>query len=118
MAEEIKQAQISVKEFPECVRIRHGMYISDINQMVTEIVDNSTDEYVAGHCNNILIALSPSKNEVLVQDDGRGIPVTQHPVYKDKSQVELVYTKLHAGGKFNDANGYGAIKTGGLNGKK
>lgn len=98
MAEEIKQAQISVKEFPVCVRIRKGMYISNLNQMVTEIVDNSVDEHVAGYCNNIAVVVEP--NKYTIQDDGRGIPVTPHPSYPDKSQVEIAFTTLHGGGKF------------------
>ena len=116
MTEKIEQAQIFVKEFPVCVRMRHGMYISDINQMLTEIVDNSTDEAVAGYCKNIVIARYPSKEEYVVQDDGRGIPVTEHPSYPGKSQVEIAMCTLHGGGKFNDAGGYENVKTGGLNG--
>lgn len=116
MAKEVEQAQIEVKEFPICVRVRPGMYISDINQMVTEIIDNSTDEHVAGYCDNIAIAINNDTGEVAVQDDGRGIPVTPHKNYPDKSQVEIAFTTLHGGAKFGGKGGY-AAKTGGMNGK-
>ena len=95
MPEEIQQAQISVKEFPVCVRLRKGMYISNQNQNVTEIIDNSVDEHVAGHCNNIAVIIDEKNKTYTVQDDGRGIPVTPHPSYPDKSQVEIAFTTLH-----------------------
>ena len=116
MAKEIKQAQITVKEFPTCVRVRKGMYISNINQLVTEIVDNSTDEHEAGYCNNIAVIIN-SDGSFTIQDDGRGIPVTPHPQFPDKSQVEVAFTTLHGGGKFADEGGYEDVKTGGMNGK-
>ena len=107
------QAQIEEKDFPENVRIRRGMYISNLNQMVTEIVDNSVDEHFAGHCS--MIAVAVIDGIITVQDNGRGIPVT--PSIKDpsKSQVETAFTTLHAGGKFGAANGY-KKKTSGMNG--
>lgn len=109
---DVEQAQVTEKEFPECVRIRKGMYISDKNQMVTEIVDNSVDEHVAGHCSTIAVIVKP--DSIIVQDDGRGIPITEVPG-KNKTQVELAFTTLHAGGKFGDKGGY-AGKTGGMHG--
>ena len=93
------QAQITVKEFPECVRLRKGMYISNINQMVTEIIDNSVDEHLAGYCSNIAVVIN-NDGSYTIQDDGRGIPITAHPKYPDKSQVEIAFTTLHGGGKF------------------
>ena len=114
-SQEFEQAQIDVKEFPENVRIRKGMYISNQNQMVTEIVDNSVDEHFAGHCMNIAIVIDEENKQYTVQDDGRGIPVTEHKKYPGKSQVEIAFTTLHGGGKFGDKGGY-AAKTGGMNG--
>lgn len=115
MAEDVQQAQISVLEFPVNVRTRKGMYISNRNQCVTEIVDNSVDEHVAGHCMNIAVILDEINKQYIVQDDGRGIPVTEHASYPGKSQVEIAFTTLHGGGKFGKDDGY-AAKTGGMNG--
>lgn len=116
MSGEVKQAQITIKEFPTCVRIRKGMYISNINQLITEIVDNSCDEHSAGYCNNIAVVCN-SNGSFTIQDDGRGIPVTEHPSCPGKSQVEVAFTTLHGGGKFGDDEGYEDVKTGGMNGK-
>lgn len=112
MSEEIKQAQISDLPFPDCVRLRKGMYISTLNKMVDEIVDNSVDESFAGYCNNIAVVISP--NYILVEDDGRGIPITKMPG-KNITQVESAFTKLHSGGKFGKDGGYGK-KTSGMHG--
>ena len=111
----INQAQIDSLPFPECVRKRKGMYISNINQMVTEIVDNSVDEHFAGYCNNIAVVIQ--EDTIIVQDDGRGIPITPSKKDPSKTQVELAFTELHAGGKFGlkDSGGY-AAKTAGMNG--
>lgn len=110
---EIKQAQITDLPFPECVRLRKGMYISNLNQYFTEIVDNSVDEHFAGHCSAIATVIKDGK--YIVQDNGRGIPCG--PSDKPNlSQVELAFTTLHAGGKFGKDNGY-AGKTGGMNGE-
>lgn len=112
----VKQAQISVKEFPVCVRLRKGMYISNLIQMVTEIIDNAVDEHVAGYCNNIAIVIDEENKTYTIQDDGRGIPITEHPNYPGQSQVEIAFTTLHGGGKFGDSDGYES-KTGGMHGK-
>ena len=111
---EIVQAQIEEKEFPESVRLRRGMYISNLNQMVTEIVDNSVDEHFAGYCN--MIAVAVQDGVITVEDNGRGIPVTPSSKDPNKSQVESAFTTLHAGGKFGSKNGY-SKKTSGMNGK-
>ncbi len=121
MAEEIKKQDsygaenIVVLEGLEAVRMRPGMYIGSVstkglNHLIYEIVDNSVDEHLAGHCNNIWVTLEKD-GSATVEDDGRGMPVEMHA--KGISAERLVFTTLHAGGKFDDS----AYKTsGGLHG--
>lgn len=95
---------IKVLEGLEGVRLRPAMYIGStskygLHKLVDEIVDNSVDEAMAGYCTDIDITLN-SDGSVTVDDNGRGIPVDMHPVYKIPT-VEVVITKLHAGGKFD-----------------
>jgi DNA gyrase subunit B len=108
--------QIQVLEGLDPVRKRPGMYIGStgpdgLHHLIWEVMDNSFDEAMANHGNTITLRLLPD-NYISVEDDGRGIPVDMHPQFK-KSALELVLTKLHAGGKFG---GGGYKVSGGLHG--
>lgn len=101
-------ADIEVLEGLEPVRKRPGMYIGGtdenaLHHLVGEILDNSMDEAVAGHANRIEIHLHDN-NAITISDNGRGIPVNEHPKFPGKSALEVILGTLHAGGKFNGKN--------------
>ena len=104
MSSNYRAADIEVLSGLEPVRRRPGMYTdtSRPNHLAHEVIDNSVDEALAGHAKEINVTLHKD-NSLSVADDGRGMPVDIHP--KEKvSGVELILTRLHAGGKFNDKN--------------
>ena len=99
---------ITVLEGLEPVRKRPGMYIGGVgsaglHHLIWEILDNSVDEAMNGHASNIWVTLHADASSITIEDDGRGIPVDKHPTTK-KSALEVIFTFLHAGGKFEHGN--------------
>ena len=110
-------ASIEVLEGLEPVRRRPGMYIGGtderaLHHLAAEVIDNAMDEAVAGHASRIEVTLGPG-NRLTVADNGRGIPVEEHPKYPGKSALEVIMTTLHSGGKFE---GKAYSTSGGLHG--
>ncbi len=108
---------IIVLEGLEPVRKRPGMYIGGTDEkayhhLIIEVLDNCIDEAIEGHANLIEIELL-SRNTIKISDNGRGIPIDNHPKYPNKSALEVILTTLHSGGKFNDKN---YTTSGGLHG--
>lgn len=108
---------IQVLKGLEGIRVRPSMYVGDsgkkgLHHLVYEILDNSVDEAMAGHCDRIYIEVAEDGETVSVEDNGRGIPVDMHPTEK-RPTLEVVLTTLHAGGKFG---GSGYVASGGLHG--
>ena len=108
---------IEVLEGLEPVRRRPGMYIGGIDEralhhLAAEVLDNAMDEAVAGHATRIEVTLEEG-NRLTISDNGRGIPVDEHPKYPGKSALEVIMTTLHSGGKFS---GKAYVTSGGLHG--
>src|SRR3954464_602276 len=106
LASDYDASSIEVLEGLEPVRRRPGMYIGGtderaLHHLAAEVLDNAMDEAVAGFANRIEVELEPG-NRLTVTDNGRGIPIDQHPKYPGKSALEVILTMLHSGGKFSD----------------
>src|SRR5687768_16040426 len=108
---------IEVLEGLEPVRRRPGMYIGGtderaLHHLAAEVLDNAMDEAVAGHATRIEVTLEEG-NRLTISDNGRGMPVDEHPKYPGKSALEVIMTMLHSGGKFS---GKAYATSGGLHG--
>ena len=108
MSESYSAKDIEILEGLEAVRLRPGMYIGStgktgLHHLLWEILDNSVDEAMNGYARTIRVTLHEDGCSLTVADDGRGIPVDIHPQAKE-SVLQVILTKLHAGGKFNNNN--------------
>jgi DNA gyrase subunit B len=121
MANQYNEDSIQILESQEAVRTRPAMYIGDtgkkgLHHLVWEILDNSVDENMAGHCSKINVIVSADNKTLTIIDNGRGIPTAvKQEDPKKRSTLEIVLTELHAGGKFGD-DGSGYEAAGGLHG--
>lgn len=115
MSNKQQENEVIELEFPYCVRVRPGMYLPNITHMITEIIDNSLDEYTAGYASGIAVYIQDGI--VTVIDDGRGIPIAPSKKNKNISQIEIAAATLHGGSKFNveeDSNGNFKTKKNGI----
>src|SRR6476659_9408800 len=106
MSDDYDASSIEVLEGLEPVRRRPGMYVGGVDEralhhLAAEVLDNSMDEAVAGHASRIEVTLEAG-NRLTITDNGRGIPIDEHPKYPGKSALEIILTMLHSGGKFSD----------------
>jgi topoisomerase-4 subunit B len=115
-ASDYSESSIRVLKGLEPVKQRPGMYTRTENPLhiIQEVIDNASDEALGGHCKNIAVTLN-TDGSVSVEDDGRGIPVGLHPEEKIPT-VEIVFTRLHSGGKFDKGSGGAYAFSGGLHG--
>ena len=115
-APDYSESSIRVLKGLEPVKQRPGMYTRTENPLhiIQEVIDNASDEALGGYCSNIGVTLNVD-GSVTVEDDGRGIPVGIHPE-EGVSTVEIVFTRLHAGGKFDKGSGGAYAFSGGLHG--
>jgi topoisomerase-4 subunit B len=115
-ANDYSESSIRVLKGLEPVKQRPGMYTRTENPLhiIQEVIDNASDEALGGHCKNIAVTLN-TDGSVTVEDDGRGIPVGLHPE-ENVPTVEIVFTRLHAGGKFDKGSGGAYAFSGGLHG--
>jgi topoisomerase-4 subunit B len=115
-ASDYSESSIRVLKGLEPVKQRPGMYTRTENPLhiIQEVIDNASDEALGGHCNNIGVTINVD-GSITVEDDGRGIPVGLHPE-ENVPTVEIVFTRLHAGGKFDKGSGGAYAFSGGLHG--
>ncbi|MES2261412.1 MAG: DNA topoisomerase IV subunit B [Pseudomonadota bacterium] len=115
-ASDYSESSIRVLKGLEPVKQRPGMYTRTENPLhiIQEVIDNASDEALGGHCNNIVVTQN-ADGSITVEDDGRGIPVGLHPE-EGVPTVEIVFTRLHAGGKFDKGSGGAYAFSGGLHG--
>ena len=115
-ASDYSESSIRVLKGLEPVKQRPGMYTRTENPLhiIQEVIDNASDEALGGHCKNILVTIN-ADSSITVEDDGRGIPVGLHPE-EQVPTVEIVFTRLHAGGKFDKGSGGAYAFSGGLHG--
>ena len=115
-ASDYSESSIRVLKGLEPVKQRPGMYTRTENPLhiIQEVIDNASDEALGGHCDNIAVTIN-ADGSITVEDDGRGIPVGLHPE-ENVPTVEIVFTRLHAGGKFDKGSGGAYAFSGGLHG--